>query len=100
MEILHTTAHGSFSWDSEKEQANVKKHKIDFILSVKAFADDHAIIMPDKEHSVGEERFKLVGVVNNIILLLVVFTDRDVTRIISARKATKYEEKQYARCTR
>ncbi len=54
--------------------------------------------MSDPDHSEGEERFVLLGMSCTLKVLTVVYCYRDkenVIRIISARKSTKKEEKQY-----
>lgn len=61
------------------------------------FADPFALNMFDVEHSDSEERWLLLGATKDAKILLVVHTARfgNVIRIISARKATKYEQKIY-----
>lgn len=87
-----------FDWDSNKNLANVKKHKISFEEAKTVFFDENARVIPDPEHSESEERFIILGISHKLKLLIVVHTYRendDVIRIISARKATKYESKYY-----
>ncbi len=87
-----------FVWDQKKNIANVRKHKISFEESRTVFFDDNARLIPDPEHSIGEERFVILGITNKLRLLVVVHTYKendDVIRIISARKATKTETKFY-----
>ncbi len=87
-----------FVWDQKKNIANIKKHKISFEEARTVFFDDNARLIPDPEHSVGEERFVILGITNKLRLLVVVHTYKendDVIRIISARKATKTEAKYY-----
>ncbi len=87
-----------FEWDENKEKINLKKHGLDFKTAALIFLDTNRLEIPDIEHStLEEERFISIGLVNNkVALLTVVHTDRgDVTRIISARYATKQEERWY-----
>jgi len=87
-----------FVWDQKKNIANIKKHKISFEEARTVFFDDNARLIPDPEHSIGEERFVILGITNKLRLLVVVHTYKendDVIRIISARKATKTETKYY-----
>jgi uncharacterized protein len=87
-----------FVWDQKKNIANIKKHKISFEEARTVFFDDNARLIPDPEHSIGEERFVILGITNKLRLLVVVHTYKendDVIRIISARKATKTETKFY-----
>ena len=83
-----------FEWDEEKNKENDKKHGVDFELAAWVFADPHYIEYPDEAHSDDEMRYKALGIVEN--LLLVICTDRgDTTRIISARKANAKERRLY-----
>ena len=87
-----------FDWDSNKNLANVKKHKISFEEAKTVFFDENARVIPDPEHSESEERFIILGISHKLKLLIVVHTYREndeVIRIISARKATKSESKYY-----
>ena len=83
-----------FEWDDEKYQLNIRKHGIRFETAANVFLDDNAVYYSDDEHSVGEERFKIVGMVEKI--LAVIYTERgEKNRIISARHADKKEEADY-----
>ena len=86
-----------FVWDEDKYDANVKKHGITFLEAMAVFDDPHALYKHDIEHSEDEERFIVIGL-SSVMRILVVchcYRDGDVIRIISARKATKPEIKQY-----
>ncbi|MCD7958798.1 MAG: BrnT family toxin [Ruminococcus sp.] len=87
-----------FEWDENKNSINKKKHKVLFEEAKTAFYDDNAILFDDPEHSESEDRFLLIGISNKANLLIVCHCYRqsdEVIRIISARKATKNEIKQY-----
>ena len=86
-----------FIWDDNKDRQNKKKHGISFEVAVRVFLDDKRIERFDEEHStLDEERFNIIGRVENFLVLFVVITDRnDATRIISARKAEPDEECAY-----
>ncbi|MBR1552831.1 MAG: BrnT family toxin [Schwartzia sp.] len=89
-----TIAGIAFEWDDEKEKLNDKKHGVDFDMAARVFFDPYHIELPDEAHSDYETRYKVLGMVEN--LLLVICTDRDeATRIISARKATAKEGRIY-----
>ena len=92
------TSNLSFEWDERKSRKNRLKHDISFEEAVYAFLDDDALVIVDPDHSAEEERFLLLGMSNRNRLLVVVHCLRngDTIRIISARKATANEEKQYA----
>ena len=88
----------NFDWDKDKAKSNESKHGITFYEAMTVFDDDKAVFMSDKEHSEYEERFTVLGLSENSNLLMVChcYRDRDsVIRIISARRATKPEQKLY-----
>ena len=89
-----------FNWDTEKNLSNIEKHGVPFKEAATVFLDPNATLLDDEEHSTayGEERFNIVGVSNGLRLLIVCHCYRDddtIIRIISARKATKFEGKLY-----
>ncbi len=87
-----------FDWDPAKAASNLKKHGISFAEAKSAFADERAKIIPDPDHSVDEERFVLIGLSLKLRLLVVCHCYRErsgTIRIISARRATKTETRQY-----
>ena len=86
-----------FEWDIDKAQVNLKKHRVSFADAVSVFEDSEAITVEDNEQ--GEERFVTIGMDCFGKLLVVVYTWRSELsiRIISARKATKTEIKDYQR---
>jgi len=85
-----------YEWDAHKAQVNLNKHKIAFADAVSAFADDDAITISD-EHP-DENRFILLGKDGLGRVLVVVFTFREERiRIISARKASQSEIREYMR---
>lgn len=85
-----------FEWDKEKEIINLKKHGVSFEEAKSVFYDYLAKIAFDKEHSIKEERFYIIGFSKNNRILHVTYADNnDVIRIISARKSSKTEKKIY-----
>lgn len=83
-----------FEWDPKKADINLKKHGIDFADAVTVLDDYNAVTIDDPDHE--EERFITIGMDAFGRILVVVYTWRgDDIRIISARKATKHECKQY-----
>lgn len=87
-----------FEWDERKNRANRKKHSISFEEARSAFLDENARVMPDSEHSEGEERFVLLGLCVSLKIIVVCHCYREkdrVIRIISARKADREEQRQY-----
>jgi len=87
-----------FEWDKRKSAINKNKHGITFDEAKSVFYDDHARLIRDPDHSSLEERFILLGISSSSKLLIVCHCYREnenTIRIISARKATKKESKQY-----
>ena len=87
-----------FSWDENKAKSNLAKHKISFDEAKTVFDDDNARLIYDPDHSEDEDRFILLGLSCKLKVLTVVHCYKDSEnniRIISARKSTKNEEKQY-----
>lgn len=87
-----------FEWDESKAKSNLKKHGVSFEEAQSVFFDENARIVPDPEHSDDEDRFILLGISANIRILTVCHCyrqDEKTVRIISARKATNHEAKQY-----
>ena len=87
-----------FEWDRRKARSNEKKHGISFDEASIAFYDDNGLIIDDPAHSQDEDRFILLGLSALVRLVVVVRCfrdDDDVIRIISARKATPGESRQY-----
>ena len=87
-----------FLWDENKSRTNLIKHQISFEEAKTVFEDENARLILDPEHSEEEERFILLGLSVTAKILTVVHCHRDDElniRIISARKSTKTEQKQY-----
>jgi uncharacterized DUF497 family protein len=88
----------TFEWDDEKASENLTKHGVSFSEASTVFADPLSRTIVDPLHSEAEERFIVVGESGLQHTLVVVHTYRgDVIRIISARKATSGERKDYER---
>ena len=85
-----------FEWDPQKAKSNLIKHGVSFEEASTAFQDTLSLTIDDPLHSIDEVRVVLIGMSNKNRLLVVVHTERgDNIRIISARKATKKERKNY-----
>ena len=88
----------TFSWDDRKARANQRKHGVSFEDATTAFADERARLKHDPDHSRDEDRFILLGLSAKLRMLVVAHAYRQASteiRIISARKATRNERKQY-----
>ena len=90
-----------FEWDEAKAQTNIHKHGVSFVEATSVFDDPYARVIDDPDHSWNEERFIILGMSIKARELVVSHCIRGVTddaiRIISARKATRNEAKQYWR---
>ena len=87
-----------FSWQDLKNVANQKKHRVSFEEAQSVFFDGYAIEYYDPDHSESEDRFLMLGHSYRLRVLVVSHTlrkDGTEIRIISARKATKKEQKAY-----
>ena len=88
----------SFIWDEDKNKKNIASHNISFEEAKTAFYDPNAKIIFDPDHSKDEDRFVILGLSKFLNLLVVCHCYREkdkIIRIISARKATARERKQY-----
>jgi uncharacterized DUF497 family protein len=86
-----------FEWDPRKNAANLEKHGVSFEEAADVFGDPLGRMVSDPRHSHDEERLVLLGLSNKQHLLAVMFTDRGETIwIISARRATRSERRNYA----
>ena len=86
----------TFEWDEEKERCNIQNHDgISFSYAARVFWDSKRIEKIYEAHSDNEERYNVIGCVERV--LFVVYTERgdNNIRIISARRATPKEEKEY-----
>ena len=102
-QVDHTTGRpynineDEFEWDAAKSESNLAKHGVSFEAARSVFADVFACERCDVDSDPGEIRYVITGVVNEVILT-VVYTERgDRIRIISARKATAHERREYYR---
>jgi uncharacterized DUF497 family protein len=88
----------SFEWDPEKAANNADKHGVTFEEAKSVFYDEDALVIPDPDHSMDEERFVIMGLSGNSRMLVVVHCFRKAgscIRIISARRAGTKEQKPY-----
>jgi uncharacterized DUF497 family protein len=88
----------SFERDPRKAAVNLRKHGVSFEDALSVFSDERARLIDDPDHSEDEERFLLLGLSSTLRLLVVAHCYREaggVVRIISARKATREEQRFY-----
>ena len=85
-----------FDWDEQKAAENLLKHRVSFDEAETVFDDPLYVDFYDPDHSIGEQRFIIVGESAHGRLLMVSYTERDdITRLISARELTPAERKKY-----
>ena len=87
-----------FSWSQAKARANLRKHGVEFEEARTVFHDENAIQFYDDDHSIGEDRFIMLGTSYRLRVLVVVHTETgrgEIIRLISARKATAREQEHY-----
>ena len=85
-----------FEWDEAKAAANLAKHGISFTAAARALEDPRKIETLDDRFDYGEERIQSLCIDHgNVLLVVTVMPDENICRIISARKATRYEQEQY-----
>ncbi len=87
-----------FTWDPAKARRNQQSHGVSFTTAAEIFDDPNHVVGENYfMEKAGEQRFQIIGMTRNLVLLLVVFVERsaDVIRIVSARKAVDYEESIY-----
>jgi hypothetical protein len=87
-----------FDWHDAKADANLQLHGVSFDLAMTVFSDPFAVERLDDREDYGEERFVIVGMAEGNVVLFVAYTEREERiRIISARRATQYEQDDYFR---
>ncbi|AFY93561.1 BrnT family toxin [Chamaesiphon minutus] len=85
-----------FEWNPNKAAINLSKHGISFQEAATVFDDSLSMTFPDSDHSVGENRYIIIGMSSLGQLLVVSHTEREERiRIISARTATRAEKRFY-----
>lgn len=90
----------NFEWDEVKSEACFTQRGFDFAYAARAFFDPSRIVQVDTRRSYGEERYRLMGMIERRLFVLVYTLRRGTTRIISARKANQREVNSYENSTR
>ena len=86
----------TYEWDPVKAGANAKKHRVTFEEAASVFLDPAALTFWDPDHSEGEDREITIGRSARRRVLFVAHAAREGrVRIISARRATRREQRQY-----
>lgn len=84
-----------FEWDDEKADRNLRDHGLSFEDAVPVFLDPYRLEVEDDREDYGETRYYTIGMVNGVVLAVVFTWREDRVRIISARKATRAEQRKY-----
>jgi uncharacterized DUF497 family protein len=86
----------NFEWDGAKANSNLAKHGVSFDEAETVADDPWVIVRLDETHSTSEGRWRALGWSSAGRLLVVIFTERpDRLRLISARRATRREQREY-----
>ena len=88
----------SFEWDESRNRSNQAKHKVSFEEARTVFSDQHALVIDEPERSEKEGRFVILGMgakAGQLIVCRCCREEKNVVRILSARKATKTESACY-----
>jgi len=87
-----------FEWHAAKAEASLEAHGVSFDLATTVFKDPFAVERLDDREDYGEQRFVIIGMAEGHAVLFVAYTEREERiRIISARRATQYEQDDYFR---
>ena len=85
----------TFQWDDLKAAANYAKHGVTFEAARDVFKDPLAIEQMDDRQNYGEERWTILGMAEDRLLLVAYTMRGDSIRVISARAAEPYERREY-----
>lgn len=88
-----------FEWDENKRLTNLQRHGIDFADAVLVFENEVATTA-DYRFDYGETRYLTYGLLRGEIVTIVHTETDDIIRVISFRKATRYEREQYFKAIR
>lgn len=82
-------------FDPDKDAANRTKHNLSLAFGDRIFEDDNHLIVPSIREIDGEERFKVVGIVEGKLFTGVFVWRGDLPRFISVRRSNRGEEGAY-----
>ncbi len=84
-----------FEWDDAKSTACFTRRGFDFAYAVRAFFDPRRIVVQDRRRDYGEDRYRLLGMIDGRAYVVIYTVRTSVIRIISARKANRREIANY-----
>ncbi len=89
-----------WTWDPAKNDANLRKHDIDFPTAVAVFDDPMSITVEDRH--LQEQRWRTIGMISSQVIVVIHTWPLEITarqeqigRVISARKASRSERREY-----
>jgi uncharacterized protein len=85
----------TFEWGEAKAAQNYAKHGVTIEAARDVFKNPFAIEQIDDRKDYGEERFIIIGMASGRLLVVVYTMRGEIIRIISARGAEPYEQRQY-----
>lgn len=83
-----------FEWDEAKRLTNLAKHGLDFVGAKEIWRGD-VLELPSSQDSHGEERHLAYGLVGGRVITVVFTRRHNRIRLISARRARRYEREAY-----
>ncbi len=89
-----------FEWDDAKSGDCFLRRGFDFAYAVRAFLDPNRIVGRDRRWDYGEDRYRLLGAIEDRVFVLIYTLRGSAIRVISARKASKKEVREYEHNTR
>jgi uncharacterized DUF497 family protein len=84
----------NFTWNPDKQRANLKKHGLDFADAARVFAG-HTLTRPDTRFAYGEMRFFTMGLLGETVGAIAHTETEDEIHVISMRKAERHEQENY-----
>lgn len=84
-----------YEWDERKARQNIAKHGVPFVYATRVFLDSHVLDAADDRYDYGEERRTAIGSIEGQLYVVAYTLRGEMIRVISARKATPSEQRQY-----
>jgi uncharacterized DUF497 family protein len=84
-----------FEFDAEKDDANRRKHGVSLVFGARVFEDADYLLIPTFREKDGEDRYKVIGMVDGKFWTAVHVRRGDTVRFISVRRSNDGEEEQY-----
>jgi len=84
-----------FEWDDDKSDACFRGRGFDFDYAIRVFSDRNRVVMPDRRRDYGEDRYRVFGMIDGRVYVVVYTMREAMFRIISARKANVKETEDY-----